>query len=70
MQKPDYEYLMKLDRWSKKDGALIISGVDPDQYREIRFTYKYLDFEKYPDLVEVYKLYKLFLSIDFRPLIN
>lgn len=66
MHKPDYNYLIKLDSWSKKDAALIISGLDPEQYRDIRFTYKYLDFEKYPELIQVYKLYKLFLSIDFR----
>lgn len=66
MQKPDYEYLIKLDSWSKKDAALIISGLEPDQYRNIRFTHKDLDFAKYPELVQAYKLYKVFLSIDFR----
>ncbi|MBA2654416.1 MAG: hypothetical protein H0U71_05060 [Gammaproteobacteria bacterium] len=65
MLKADYNYLIKLDTWSKKDAALIISGLDPDQYRHIRFTFKYLDFEKNPELIQAYKLYKLFLSIDF-----
>lgn len=56
MQKPDYKYLMKLDSWSKKDAALIISGFEPDQYRHIHFTNNYIDFEKYSELVQVYKL--------------
>lgn len=65
MYKPDYNYLMKLDNWSKKDAALIICGLEPDRYRHIRFSYKDLDFEKYPELVPAYKLHKIFLSINF-----
>ncbi len=65
MLTPDYNYFIKLDSWSKKEAALIISGLEPDQYRHIRFAYKHLDFEKYPELIQAYKLYKLFLSIDF-----
>lgn len=65
MQNPDYNYLIKLDNWSKKDAALIISGLDPDQYRHIRFSFKELDFEKYPELVQPYRLHKIFMSINF-----
>lgn len=65
MSQPDFVYLMKLDSWSKKDASLIISGLNPDEYRKIRFIPKDLDFNLHPELTEPYKLYKLFLSIDF-----
>lgn len=64
MTKPDYSYLIKLDNWSKKDASLIISGLNPDNYRSIRFIPKDLDFKLYPELQEAYQLYKLFLSMN------
>ena len=59
-KKPDYDYLLKLEHWSKKDAALIISGKDPEDFRNIRFTGNNLPEE----LVDAYKLYKIFLSYD------
>lgn len=58
----DYRYLMMLDFWSCKDAALIICGFDPEQYRHVRFYSKYINANSNPELIEAYKLYKLFES--------
>src|SRR3990172_6030615 len=58
---PDYDYLLKLDHWSKKDAALIICGKDPENYpRDVQFTGNNIPNE----LREPYKLYKIFVAFD------
>lgn len=61
IKKPDYEYLLKLDKWSKKDAALIISGFNPEQFRDFQFSAKNISEE----LREPYKIYQILLSINF-----
>lgn len=64
MAKPDYKYYLKLDKWTKKEAALLISGIDPEPLKDFRFGYK-INYEKYPTLDAAYKLYKLFQTVDF-----
>ena len=37
---PDYDYLLKLENWSKKDAALIVCGFAPLGYKSVRFSQK------------------------------
>ncbi len=53
---PDYTYFIRLKYWSKKDAALIISGLDPSHYQQQKFYPKDIP----PELSEVFKLYTLF----------
>lgn len=58
---PDYEFLLKLEKWSKKDAALIVCGFNPIDYRKVRFGGKDI-----PSELEVaYKIYQIFCSVDF-----
>jgi len=57
---PDYDYLLKLEYWPKKDAALIICGKDPEYYRGMQFSSKNITEE----LIPAYKLYKIFDSYD------
>lgn len=59
---PDYDYLLKLENWSKKDASLIICGLNPPDYRSVRFSYKGVPGE----LEEAHKIYRIFCSVDFR----
>ncbi|MBA2655293.1 MAG: hypothetical protein H0U71_09570 [Gammaproteobacteria bacterium] len=67
INKPDYEFLLKLDSWSQKNACLIICGLDPDKYRSIRFTVKdhKTNIETYPELINPYKLHQIFTSVHF-----
>jgi hypothetical protein len=64
MQKPDYDYYLKLSKWSKKEAAFILCDIDPEPFRSFRFSPK-LDYQKYSLLAHPYKLYRIFQTIDF-----
>ncbi len=57
---PNYDYLLKLDHWSKKDAALIICEQDPEHYRSIRFSGKDITEET----AQAYNLFKIFVAYD------
>lgn len=57
---PNYDYLLKLDHWSKKDAALIICEQDPEHYRSIRFSSKDITEET----AQAYNLFKIFVAYD------
>src|SRR3990167_5808028 len=59
---PDYHFYLKLDKWTKKDAALILSGHDPLQYKHVRFNQDELPNE----LTATYQLYRIFCSVNFR----
>lgn len=35
---PDYEFYLKLEKWTKKDAALLLCGHDPMHYKTVRFS--------------------------------
>ncbi|GEM_PF-6490289 len=57
----DYHFYLKLDKWTKKDAALILSGHNPLQYKHVRFNQDELQNE----LSEAYQLYRIFCSVNF-----
>ena len=58
---PDYGFLLKLDKWTKKDAALILSGHDPLQYKSVRFNQ-----DELPEVLsDAYQLYRIFCSVNF-----
>jgi hypothetical protein len=58
----NYDFFLKLDKWTKKDAALILSGHDPADYKNLRFSQNDLPSE----LVVAQQLYRIFCSINFR----
>ena len=58
---PDYDFFLKLDKWTKKDAALILCGHDPAEHRNLRFNQDSLP----NDLIASQKLYRIFCSVNF-----
>ena|SRR3990167_8879320 len=59
---PDYNFYLKLDKWTKKDAALILCGHNPSNYKNVRFSQNDLPQE----LVAAQQLYRIFCSVNFR----
>ncbi|EKD92202.1 MAG: hypothetical protein ACD_29C00119G0001 [uncultured bacterium] len=61
LNQPDYDFFLKLDKWTKKDAALILCGCDPAKHRNLRFSQDGLP----DDLIASQKLYRIFFSVNF-----
>ena len=60
-KQPDYDYLLKLETWSRREAALIVCGFDPQDFRGVPFSEN-----KLPEtLREAYKVYRIFRTVDF-----
>ena len=58
----DYDFFLKLDKWTKKDAALILSGHDPADYKNLRLAKDDLP----QALIASRQLYRIFCSVNFR----
>ena len=61
LHQPDYDFFLKLDKWTKKDAALILCGFDPFHYKKLRFGQDNLPEE----LIPAAQLYRIFCSVNF-----
>ncbi len=52
---PDYKFWSKLDSWSFKDAALLLHGLDPLEFRQLRFNTREIPVS--PELKEPYKTF-------------
>lgn len=58
---PDHDFFLKLDKWTKKDAALILCGHNPSNYKNLRLTQDGLPQELIPSA----QLYRIFCSVNF-----
>lgn len=58
---PNYDFLLKLEKWTKKDAALILCGFEPSHYKKIRFGQDNLP----ETLTPAAQLYRIFCSVNF-----
>lgn len=60
--KINYDFFLKLDKWTKKDAALILCGHDPSDYKNLRLNQNDLP----QALIASQQLYRIFCSVNFR----